>query len=375
MMKMPPEDYYEILGVPRNATQEEIKRAFRRLAKQYHPDVYKGDKKEAERRFRKIAEAYEVLSDPEKRAQYDRFGHVGPEQTVDFGTEGFRRTREAFEEFFGPSAFEEIFNLFFGEGRRAGTVSRAQRGEDLEYRVRISLEDAAFGASIRASLPRYEACKKCGGSGLSPGTGLKACPTCQGSGRIEYRQFSMFGAFVNVRACPECQGTGRIPESPCPACRGGGRVRERTEITLKIPAGVEHGAHLVFRGMGNAGVAGGPAGDLHVIVEIQPHPIFARQGQDLWVEVPVHYGVLVLGGKIRVPTLRGEEEIEVPPGTEPEEVLVLRGRGLPGANGHGDLKVKLAVVIPKKLGREERRLLAAFTEKLPPPEPPRCPKL
>ncbi|MCX7843950.1 MAG: molecular chaperone DnaJ [Candidatus Bipolaricaulota bacterium] len=371
---MPPaEDYYEILGVPRNATQEEIKRAFRRLAKQYHPDVYKGDKKEAERKFRKIAEAYEVLSDPVKRAQYDRFGHVGPEQSVDFGPEGFRRTREAFEEFFGPSAFEEIFNLFFGEGRRARPASRAQRGEDLEYRVRLTLEDAAFGTTLRASLPRYAACSRCGGSGLTPGTGLRTCPTCRGTGRIEYRQFSMFGTFVNVRTCPECGGVGEVPESPCPGCKGSGRTRERAEVTLAIPAGVEDGARLVFPGQGNAGVAGGPPGDLHVVVEIQPHPLFARQGRDLWVEVPVHYATLVLGGRIRVPTLEGEAELEVPEGTEPDGVLVLRGRGLPGPQGRGDLKVRLRVVIPKRLGREERRLLQAFTEKLPQPPPPRRP--
>lgn len=370
-----PEDYYEILGVPRNATQEEIKRAFRRLAKQYHPDVYKGDKKEAERKFRKIAEAYEVLSDPVKRAQYDRFGHVGPEQSVDFGPEGFRRTREAFEEFFGPSAFDEIFNLFFGEGRRTRTLTRARRGEDLEYRVRISLEDAAFGTTLRATIPRYEPCRHCGGSGLTPGTALRTCPTCRGTGRIEYRQFSMFGTFVNVRTCPECEGVGEIPESPCAACRGTGRVRERSEITLEIPAGVEDGARLILRGQGNAGIAGGPAGDLHVTVEIQPHPLFARQGQDLWVEVPVHYGTLVLGGRIKVPTLSGEEEVEIAPGTEPEEVLVLRGRGLPGPRGLGDLKVRLKVVIPKRLGREERRLLQAFTERLSPPDPPRRPTI
>ncbi len=368
-----PEDYYEILGVSRDASPEEIKRAFRRLAKEYHPDVYKGDKKEAERRFRKIAEAYEVLSDPVKRAQYDRFGHVGPEQSVDFGPEGFRHTRQAFEEFFGPSAFEEIFNLFFGEGRRARTVSRARRGEDLEYRVRISLEDAAFGTTLRASLPRQEVCRHCGGNGLSPGTGLRSCPTCRGSGRIEYRQFSMFGTFVNLRTCPECEGVGEIPEHPCVACRGSGRMRERSEVTLEVPPGVEDGARLILRGQGNAGWAGGPAGDLHVIVEIQPHPVFARQGQDLWVEVPVHYGTLVLGGKVRVPTLRGEEELEIPAGTDPEEVLVLRGQGLPGPRGTGNLKVKLRVVIPQKLGREERRLLQAFTQNLPEPPPPRRP--
>lgn len=364
------EDYYEILGVSRDASPEEIKRAFRRLAKEYHPDVYKGDKKEAERRFRKIAEAYEVLSDPVKRAQYDRFGHVGPEQTVDFGAEGFRRARQAFEEFFGPSAFEEIFNLFFGEGRRT-RPSRARRGEDLEYRVRISLEDAAFGTTLRASIPRYEICATCRGTGLSRGTGLRACPTCRGSGRIEYRQFSMFGSFVNMRTCPECDGVGEIPEAPCPACRGSGRVRDRSEITLEIPPGVEDGARLILEGRGNAGFAGGPPGDLHVIVEIQPHPVFSRQGQDLWVELPVHYGTLVLGGKVRVPTLWGEEELEIPGGTEPDAVLILRGRGLPGPHGPGDLKVKLRVVIPTRLGREERRLLQTFTQRLPPPPPPR----
>lgn len=367
---MPPEDYYEILGVPRSATQEEIKRAFRRLAKQYHPDVYKGDKKEAERKFRKIAEAYEVLSDPVKRAQYNRFGHVGPEQTVDFGPEGFRRTREA---------FEEIFNLFFGEGRRTRPLTRARRGEDLEYHVRITLEDAAFGTTVRAALPRYEVCSHCGGSGLAPGTGLRPCPTCRGSGRIEYRQFSMFGTFVNVRTCPECEGVGEIPEHPCPACRGWGRVRERSELVLEIPAGVEDGARLILRGQGNAGLAGGRAGDLHVTVEIQPHPIFARQGQDLWVEVPVHYGTLVLGGRIKVPTLTGEEEVEIQPGTETDRVLVLPGRGLPGPRGPGNLKVRLKLVIPRRLTWAQRKLLEEFTNSLPLREwtalgrPLRCP--
>jgi molecular chaperone DnaJ len=185
----------------------------------------------------------------------------------------------------------------------------------------------------------------------------------------------MFGTFVNVRTCPECEGVGEIPESPCAACRGTGRVRERSEITLEIPAGVEDGARLILRGQGNAGIAGGPAGDLHVTVEIQPHPLFARQGQNLWVEVPVHYGTLVLGGRIKVPTLSGEEEVEIAPGTEPEEVLVLRGRGLPGPRGLGDLKVRLKVIIPKRLGREERRLLQAFTERLSPPDPPRRPTI
>lgn len=371
---MPPsDDYYEILGVSPTATQEEIKQAFRRLAKQYHPDVYKGDKKEAERKFRRIAEAYEVLSDPEKRAQYDRFGHAGPEIGVDFGPTDFRRARQAFSEFFGPSVFDDIFNLFFGEGRRTEAASRAKRGEDLEYQARITLEDAAFGTALKVTLPRYARCGKCGGSGLSPGTSVRTCPTCRGSGRLAYRQLSAFGTFMNVRACPECGGTGEIPEAPCPSCRGTGRVRERAELTLEIPRGVEDGAQLRLSGAGNAGIAGGPPGDLFVTVEIQPHPIFARQGQDLWVEAPVHYGTLVLGGKIRVPTLEGEETLTIPPGTEPDQVLSIPGRGMPGRSSRGDLKVRLRVVIPKRLGREERHLLQNFTEKLSPPDPPRRP--
>jgi molecular chaperone DnaJ len=363
-------DYYEILGVPRDASQEEIKRAYRRLAKKYHPDTYKGDKREAERRFREILEAYEVLSDPEKRAQYDRFGHAGPEQGFDFGTMDFRRAREAFEEFFGPSAFDEIFNLFFGEGARPHTQarpSRARRGEDLEYRIKISLEDAAFGTRIRATVPRLVTCDRCGGTGLEPGTGLRTCPTCGGTGRIEYRQFTMLGSFVNVRTCPECGGTGVIPERPCRKCHGEGRVKEKSEITIEIPKGIEDGARLRLRGEGNAGVAGGPPGDLYITVEIQPHPLFKRKGADLEVEVPVHYGTLVLGGKVKVPTLEGEEEISIPPGTDPGEVLRLRGRGMPQGRRRGDLLVRLRVVIPRSLSRSQRELLAKFTDSLPPP--------
>jgi len=366
-----PKDYYEILGVPRNASQEEIKRAYRRLAKKYHPDAYKGDKKEAERRFREIAEAYEVLSDPEKRAQYDRFGHAGPEQAFDFGPMDFRRAREAFEEFFGPAAFDEIFNLFFGEGARPrarARPTRARRGEDLEYRIRIGFEDAAFGARVRATVPRMVACERCQGTGLEPGTGASTCPTCGGSGRIEYRQFTMLGSFVNVRTCPECGGIGEVLEHPCRKCRGEGRVKEKSDLSITIPKGIEDGARLRLRGEGNAGVAGGPPGDLYITVEIQPHPVFKRDGADLSVEVPVHYGQLVLGGKVRVPTLEGEEELAIAPGTSPDEILRLPGRGMPQGRRRGDLLVHLKVVIPKKLTAKERELLRAFTDGLPPPE-------
>jgi molecular chaperone DnaJ len=283
----------------------------------------------------------------------------------------FRRAREAFEEFFGPSAFDEIINLFFGEGARPrarARPTRARRGEDLEYRIKISLEDAAFGARIRATVPRLVSCDRCGGSGLEPGTGVRACPTCEGSGRIQYRQFTMLGSFVNVRTCPECGGTGEVLEYPCRKCRGEGRVKEKSELSIVIPKGIEDGARLRLRGEGNAGRAGGPPGDLYITVEIQPHPVFQRQGADLAVEVPVHYGQLVLGGKVRVPTLEGEEELEVPAGTDSGQVLRLRGRGLPQGRQRGDLLVHLKVVIPKGLSRSQRELLRKFTDSLPPPE-------
>lgn len=365
-----PQDYYGVLGVERTASADEIKRAFRRLAKEYHPDAHQGDKKEAERKFRRIAEAYEVLSDPQKRAQYDRYGHVGPEQEIDFGD--FRRTREAFGEFFGSRGFEDLFSVFFGEGvRTRERAGRAQRGEDLEYRVRITLEDAAFGAKLRATAARFASCDRCGGSGLDKGTKLKVCPSCKGRGQIEYRQASMFGMFVNVRTCPECGGAGELAESPCSGCGGDGRVREKAEITIEVPPGIEDGARLRLAGQGNAGAAGGPPGDLYVTVEIQPHPVFKRRGQDLEVELPVHYGQLVLGATVRVPTLEGEAELKVPAGTDPDTVLTVPGQGLPRGRRRGDLKVRLKIVVPKKLTRQQRKLLDEFTNSLPPTEPAR----
>ncbi len=362
-----PKDYYEILGVSRNATQEEIKKAYRRLVKKYHPDMYPGDKAEAERRFKEITEAYEVLSDPQKRAQYDRYGHVGPEQGFDFGPADFRRAREVFEEVFGRGAFEDLFDFFFGGGTRAAQRTRARRGEDLEYRIKVSLEDAAFGARVRATVPRLVRCDRCGGSGMEPGTGTTTCPTCRGTGRIEYRHTSIFGSYINVRPCPECQGFGEVFERPCRKCHGSGRVREKSEIEVEIPPGIADGERLLLRGQGNAGMNGGPAGDLIIAVEIQEHPVFHRRDADLYVEVPVHYGELVLGAEIAIPTLEGEERVRIPPGTDPHEPYRLRGRGMPNRmGGRGDLIVNWRVVIPRKLSRDQRELLQRFTESLSP---------
>ncbi|MGQ9734123.1 MAG: molecular chaperone DnaJ [Candidatus Bipolaricaulia bacterium] len=356
-------DYYEVLGVSRDATQEEIKRAYRQLAKKYHPDrSFDGGSAE---KFKEATEAYEVLSDPEKRAQYDRFGHVGPEQGFDFDLHDFHRAREAFDEFgFGRSAFDEIFDMFFGEGlrtsrARARRVSRAQRGEDLEYRLQLTLEDVAFGTKLRVTVPRYVTCDRCSGQGAEPGSKVGPCPVCHGTGQVEYRYQTMLGSFVNVRTCERCGGTGEVIEKPCTKCRGRGRVKEESKISITIPAGVDTGSRLRLAGEGNAGTGGGPPGDLYIIVEVKPHETFQRKGDDLHIEVPLKVTQAILGARLKVPTLEGEVELEIPPGTQPGTVFRLKGKGIPHlhGSGRGDQFVQVKVIIPTALSREQRRLL------------------
>jgi len=369
---VPKKDYYEILGVSRDATQEEIKQAYRRLVKKYHPDLNKDSG--SEEKFKEITEAYEVLSDPEKRAQYDRFGHVGPEQGFDFDLGDFRRAREAFEEFgFGRSAFDELFDLFFGEGlrtrqTRARRRSRAQRGEDLEYKLRITLEDAAFGTKMRLTVPRYVTCDRCGGSGVEPGYRPGVCPVCGGAGQVEYRYQSMFGSFVNVRSCDRCGGTGEVIDHPCRKCHGRSRIKEESKISVSIPAGVSDGARLRLAGEGNAGVGGGPPGDLYIVVEIKPHEVFTREGDDIYCEVPITITQAALGATVTVPTLDGEEKLRIPPGTQPGTTFRIRGRGVPHLHGRGrgDQYVKIKVVVPTKLTREQERLLRELDPLLTP---------
>jgi len=365
-------DYYEVLGIAKDAPQDEIKKAYRRLAKRYHPDLNK-DGGSAER-FKEAAEAYEVLSDPAKRAQYDRFGHAGPDQMFDFGGADFRRARAAFDEFgFGRGAFDEIFDLFFGEGlrttrTRARRKSRARRGEDLEYRLQLSLEDVAFGTKLRITVPRYIRCERCGGTGVEPGAQVEVCPACGGTGQVEYRYQTMLGSFVNVRTCERCGGTGEIIKNPCSKCRGRGRVKEKSKIAITIPAGVDSGSRLRLVGEGNAGTGGGPPGDLYIIVEVKPHDVFERKGDDVYCEIPLNFTQAALGTKIKVPTLEGEEEIKIPPGTQPGTKFRLKGKGIPHlypneryghlrGRGQGDQFVQVKVAVPTTLTREQRRLL------------------
>lgn len=367
---MPDKDYYDILGVKKNAAQKEIKKAYRRLAKEYHPDLNKDGG--SEEKFKRIAEAYEVLSDPDKRAQYDRFGHAGPDQQFDFGRGDFERARQAFEEFgFGQTAFDDIFDLFFGQGRRTSRTRRkrrtaAQRGEDLEYKLKINLEDAASGTRMKVAIPRYRKCGRCGGTGVEPGFKKRVCPTCNGRGEIQHRQQTMLGNFINVQTCPKCGGMGEIIKDPCSTCSGRGRLREKKEISIKVPPGVGDGSRLRLKREGNVGLNGGPPGDLYIIIEITPHDIFKRKDDDIYYEHQITFTKAALGGKEKVPTLDGEEVLKIPPGTESGTTFRLKGKGVPHLRrrGRGNQYVMVRVEVPRKLSKKQKRLLKQLDKTL-----------
>ncbi len=338
-------DYYEVLGVSRNATQEEIKKAYRQLALKYHPDRNPGNK-EAEEKFKEAAEAYAVLSDPEKRAHYDRFGHagVGEQPFTGFSPDIFADFADILGSFFG---FEGIF------GRRSS--SGPQRGADLRTVVRISFEEMASGVEKVLHVPREENCSTCGGTGAAPGSQPVTCRVCGGRGQVRLNQ----GFFSLVRTCPQCDGSGRVITSPCRECHGSGRVERRREVRFSIPAGVVNGTRLRLVGQGEEGVRGGPPGDLYVQIQVEPHDVFVRQGADIHVEVEVSAFLAALGGEIEVPTLSGTQTVRLPEGSQPGDTVILRGEGLPrvGRGGRGDLVVHLKVVVPKKLSGKQRELL------------------
>ncbi len=365
---MAKKDYYESLGVTRDASADDIKKAYRRLAKQYHPDVAK-DGGSAER-FKQIAEAYEVLSDPEKRAQYDRFGHIGPEQGFDFGARDFRRARQTFQEFGFGGNFENIFDVFFGEGGMTRSQprrrSQAIRGEDLEYKLRLTLEDAAQGTRVKITVPRYISCGACQGNGREPSSKLQTCPTCQGRGQVEYRRQTVLGSFINVMTCDRCDGSGEIVENPCKKCDGRGRVWEQSRISIKVPPGVDLGARLRLAAEGNAGIKGGPPGDLYIVVELAPHDTFVRKGDDLHCQVPISFTQAALGATIQVATISGQEQVKVPAGTQAGETITLHGKGIPHLRGRGsgDQILHIQVVVPRKITRRQRELLEELDREL-----------
>jgi molecular chaperone DnaJ len=346
-------DYYELLDVEKNASDEDIKRAFRKMALKYHPDKNPGDK-EAEEKFKEINEAYQVLSDPQKKSQYDQFG------TTDFNGQG---GYEGFGGFGGggfggfSDIFGDIFDIFGSNGKKP--KNGPQRGADLEYNLNLTFEEAAFGVKKDLDIFRYETCGTCSGSGARPGTSPKTCDRCHGTGQMKTQRNTPFGSFVSVTACDKCHGEGRIIETPCTECNGNGKVRRKKVVSINIPAGVDTGNTIPLRGEGEPGVKGGPAGDLYVNIRVAPHKIFKRQGFDIVCEVPVSFIKASLGGEIIIPTLEGDTKQPIAEGTQPGTVVKLKGKGIPRVrgNGRGDLYAQLNVEIPKKLNERQRELL------------------
>jgi len=358
---MPKRDYYEILGVSRNATKEEIKNAYRKLALKYHPDRNKSP--EAEERFKEISEAYAVLSDEEKRRQYDAFGHegIGARYTYD---DLFRGVD--FEDIFrdiGFGGFERIFDMFFG-GR---TVQEAvqRKGSDIHYDLNLTLEEVNRGGELKLEVLRRERCGACGGSGAKAGTHPRVCPTCKGSGQVEYSKVTGFARFVQITTCDRCLGKGSIIEHPCPECKGTGLARRYRSIKGRVPAGVEDGSSPRIRGEGDQSLEGGPPGDLYILIHVKPHKIFRRQGNNIICEVPINIAQAALGAVIQVPTLDGKTELKIPPGTQSGSFFRLKGRGLPSLDGErGDELVKIKVLTPTNLTSRQRKLLEELAKEL-----------
>ena len=350
-------DYYKVLGVERTAAAEEIKRAYRKLAVKFHPDKNPDDP-HAEEKFKELGEAYDVLMDPEKRAAYDRFGHAAFAQGgAGFGG-GFHDPFEIFRDVFGGVGFGGgLFETFFGGGSGQRTDDR-RRGSDLRYDMEVRLEEAAFGAEKAIEIEKLDTCEKCHGSGAEPGSRRVNCAACGGRGQV----ISSRGFFHISQTCPRCRGAGEIIEKPCQKCGGEGRVEKLSRIKLKIPAGIREGTRLRSSGNGEAGVGGGPAGDLYVVVHLKEHNIFHREGDDLYCDVPIPFWIAALGGEIDVPTLEGKAQLKVPAGTQTAQMFKLRGKGITNVNGrgHGDLFARLIVEVPSRLNPEQRRKLEEF---------------
>jgi len=341
-------DYYEILGVSHNASDEEVKKAYRRLAMKNHPDRNPGDRA-AEERFKEAKEAYEVLSDPRKRAAYDQFGYAGVDPSM--GTSG------------GASAFRDIFDEVFGDifGARSGGT-RVYRGADLRYELELTLEEAATGTKARIRVPSRVGCEECGGSGARRGTSPAACTTCNGVGQVRMQQ----GFFSLQQTCPRCRGTGRIVRDPCPSCDGAGRVIKEKSLSVRVPPGVDTGDRVRLAGEGEPGERGGPPGDLYVEVRVREHPIFTRDGNDLYCEVPIGFVTATLGGELEVPSLEGRVTLRVPPGTQSGQIFRLRGKGIRSVRGDtvGDLLCRVVIETPVDLTARQKELLLEFDRSL-----------
>ena len=354
-------DYYEVLGLQKGASDDEIKKAFRKLAMKYHPDKNPGDK-EAEEKFKEINEAYAVLSDSEQKAKYDQFGHAGVDPNS-FAGGGFG----------GFGGFEDIFDMFsgaFGGGGFGGAFGGQRRsngprkGNDIQKSMTITFEEAAFGCKKQIKLTKNIRCKTCGGSGAKPGTSKKTCPNCGGSGEVRTQQRTPLGTFQSISPCPDCGGTGQINESPCTDCGGTGRVRDTVKITVNIPAGVDNDSVIPIRGQGEPGINGGPDGDLYIVLNVRPHKLFERRGQDLWLEIPISFDQAALGDEITVPTLEEKVSYKVPAGTQPGTVFRIKGKGIKSVRGSrkGDLYVKVSLEVPTKLNGKQKKAIQAMRD-------------
>ncbi len=353
-------DYYEVLGVDRDAGEEEIKKAYRKLAIKYHPDKNPGDKA-AEEKFKELGEAYEALSEPQKRAAYDQYGHAAFDPRAragGFRGGGFHDPFEIFREVFGGGGTGSIFDELFGGERRDPTGP--QRGADLRYDMEISFQDAVLGCEKEIAVTKLDACESCRGSGAEPGSTVKTCSTCGGRGQV----ISSRGIFSIAQTCPRCEGAGRVNEKPCRACHGAGRRERTSKINIKIPPGVDTGARLRSAGNGEGGIRGGPAGNLYVVLHVKPHEIFQRDGDDLICDVPLSFVQAALGAEIEVPTLAGKAHIKIPPGTQAGTIFRLKGKGVKNVQGYGvgDLHVRVHVEVPAHLNAVQRAKLQEFAD-------------
>ena len=355
-------DFYEVLELKKGASEDEIKKAYRRLAKKYHPDMNPGDK-DAEVKFKEVNEAYSILSDPEKKSRYDQFGHAGVDPSYGAGQGGYGGFGG-----FGGMDFDmgDIFSSFFGGGSSSARRNGPVRGEDIMTRLVISFEEAAFGCKKTINFPRTETCSACGGSGAEKGTQPETCSRCGGSGTIRTQQRTILGMMQSQRPCDVCGGTGRIVKTPCKTCRGAGVERKQKKFDANIPAGIGEGERIMLRGQGNAGRRGGPSGDLIVEINIRPHPIFERKGYDIYCEVPISFAEATLGGEIKIPTLEGQESYKIPEGTQPGTTFSLKNRGVQiiRTTRRGNLYFTVNVEVPRDLTKAQKDLLRQFEDSM-----------
>ena len=358
-------DFYEVLGLKKGASDDEIKRAYRKLAMKYHPDKNPGDKK-AEESFKEINEAYSVLSDPDKKSKYDQFGHAGVDPNAGFGGGGFGGFSG-----FGGGGFEDIFDMFggmFGGGGGRGGRRRngPAKGNDIQKAMTITFEEAAFGCKKEIQINKYVQCDTCSGTGAAPGTSKKTCTTCGGSGHVTTNQRTPFGTFQSSSPCPDCGGTGEVNESPCSDCGGTGKIRKNVTISVDIPAGVDNDSVISVKGQGEPGTNGGPNGDLFLVISVKPHKIFERRGQDLWIEMPITFEQAALGDDLTVPTLEEKVSYKIPAGTQPNTVFRLKGKGVKSVRSSrkGDLYVKVILEVPTKLSGKQKKAIKKMSEEV-----------